>query len=181
MAVGRTLFMVEGRRSLSPSDVALGVHRGVIDIAPSADIFLTAFYGVLHRPSGRLVYVSAGHEIPILIRPGAGLVKIEGKGRFIGMIENLQLDEFSVDLQPGDRLVIFSDGVPDAINLQNRQYGHDRLKMFLSKQQDTPVQELVDLLASEIADWSGRAPAFDDLTLLAIEVVEENGEVPSSS
>jgi serine phosphatase RsbU (regulator of sigma subunit) len=172
MAVARTLFMVEGRRSLSPSEVAMGVHRGVIDIAPSADIFLTAFYGVLHRPSGRLIYVSAGHEIPILIRPGEGLVDIEGNGRFLGMIENLHLDEFSVDLQPGDRFVVFSDGAPDAMNEQGKQYGYERLKDFLAEQQDTSVQELVDDLAAEIAAWSGRAPAFDDLTLLAVEAIK---------
>ncbi len=180
MAVGRTLFMVEGRRSLSPSEVALGVHRGVIDLAPSADIFVTAFYGVLHRPSGRLTYVSAGHEIPILLRPGVGLIEIEGNGRFLGMIENLQLDEFSVDLRPGDRFIIFSDGVPDATNEEGEMYGYDRLKKFLAGYQDTPVQELVDLIAAEIAAWSGLAPAFDDLTLLAIEAVKENGEVSSS-
>jgi serine phosphatase RsbU (regulator of sigma subunit) len=181
MAVARTLFMVEGRRSLSPAEVALGVHRGVIDIAPSADIFLTAFYGVLHRPSGRLNYVSAGHEIPILIRPGVGLVDIEGNGRFLGMIENLHLDEFSVELQPGDRFVVFSDGAPDATNEQGKQYGYERLREFLTERQDTPIQELVDDLAAEIVAWSGRAPAFDDLTLLAVEAIKQNGEVSSST
>jgi serine phosphatase RsbU (regulator of sigma subunit) len=181
MAVARTLFMVEGRLSLSPAEVAMGVHRGVIDIAPSADIFLTAFYGVLHRPSGRLNYVSAGHEIPILIRPGEGLVDIEGNGRFLGMIENLHLDEFSVDLQPGDRFVVFSDGAPDATNEQGEQYGYERLRDFLAKRQDTSIQGLVDFLAAEIAAWSGRAPAFDDLTLLAVEAIKHNGEVSSSS
>jgi serine phosphatase RsbU (regulator of sigma subunit) len=173
--------MVEGRRSLSPAEVALGVHRGVIDIAPSADIFLTAFYGVLHRPSGRLNYVSAGHEIPILIRPGVGLVDIEGNGRFLGMIENLHLDEFSVELQPGDRFVVFSDGAPDATNEQGKQYGYERLREFLTERQDTPIQELVDDLAAEIVAWSGRAPAFDDLTLLAVEAIKQNGEVSSST
>ncbi|GMQ77674.1 MAG: hypothetical protein BMS9Abin02_0162 [Anaerolineae bacterium] len=181
MAVARTLFMVEGRRSLSPAEVALGVHRGVIDIAPSADIFLTAFYGVLHRPSGRLNYVSAGHELPILIRPGEGLVDIEGNGRFLGMIENLHLEEFSVDLQPGDRFVVFSDGAPDATNEEGKQYGYERLKDFLTKRQDISIQELVDVLAAEIAAWSGRAPAFDDLTLLAVEAIKQNGEVSSST
>jgi serine phosphatase RsbU (regulator of sigma subunit) len=181
MAVTRTLFMVEGRRSLSPSEVALGVHRGVIDVAPAADIFLTAFYGVLHRPSGRLTYVSAGHEIPILIRPGDGIVEIEGKGRFLGMIENLHLDEFSVDLQPGDRFIVYSDGAPDATNVQGVQFGYDRLRQFVTSNQDRSLKELIDVLAEEISAWSGRAPAFDDLTLLAVEATNPNGEVSSSS
>jgi sigma-B regulation protein RsbU (phosphoserine phosphatase) len=181
MAVSRTLFMVEGRRSLSPAEVALAVHRGVIDVAPSADIFVTAFYGVLHRPTGRLTYISAGHELPLLIRPGEGIVEISGKGRFIGMIENLELEEFEVTVKTGDRMLIFSDGVPDATNMDGVQYGYDRLKRFLNRQQGVAIQQMIDLLAADIAAWTGNAPPFDDLTLLAVEVLDGHGEVSTSS
>jgi serine phosphatase RsbU (regulator of sigma subunit) len=181
MAVSRTLFMVEGRRSLSPAEVALAVHRGVIDVAPLADIFVTAFYGVLHRPSGRLTYISAGHELPLLIRPGEGIGEIDGKGRFIGMIENLELKEFEVTVKTGDRLLIFSDGVPDATNMDGVQYGYERLKRFLNRQQGVPIQQMIDLLAADIAAWTGNAPPFDDLTLLAVEVLDGHGEVSTSS
>jgi len=177
MAVSRTLFMVEGRRSLSPAEVALAVHRGVIDVAPSADIFVTAFYGVLHRPTGRLTYISAGHELPLLIRPGEGIVEINGKGRFIGMIENLELEEFEVTIKTGDRMLIFSDGVPDATNMDGVQYGYDRLKRFLNRQQGVAIQQMIDLLAADIAAWTGNAPPFDDLTLLGVEVMDGHGEV----
>ncbi len=181
MAVARTLFMVEAGRSLSPAEVALAVHRGVIDVAPSADIFVTAFYGVLHRPSGRLKYVSAGHEKPLLIRPGEGIVELEGKGRFLGMIENLQLEEYEVTVKKGDRMLVFSDGVPDATNMDGVQYDHDRLKRFLNRQQGVGVQQMIDLLAADIAAWTGNAPPFDDLTLLAVEVLDGHGEVSTSS
>ena len=181
MAVARTLFMVEAGRSLSPAEVALAVHRGVIDVAPSADIFVTAFYGVLHRPSGRLIYVSAGHEKPLLIRPGEGIVELEGKGRFLGMIENLQLEEYEVTVKKGDRILVFSDGVPDATNMDGVQYDHDRLKRFLYRQQGVGVQQMIDLLAADIAAWTGNAPPFDDLTLLGVEVMDEHGEVSTSS
>ncbi len=169
MAVARTLFMVESRRSMSPSQVASAVHRGVMDVAPSADIFVTAFYGVLHRPSGRLTYVSAGHERPILVRANGEASQLEGNGRFLGMLDPLNLVEFSVDLRPGDRLVVFSDGVPDAVDENGRQYGYDRMSRYLIDNQALPVNYLVDGLASDVAKWRGTAPAFDDLTLLALE------------
>lgn len=181
MAVARTLFRVEGRRSLNPSDVALAVHRGVIDIAPSADIFVTAFYGVLHRPSGRLTYVSAGHEKPYIMHPDNGVRQLPGKGRFLGMIEMLDLEEYSVQLAVGDRLLLFSDGVPDATNFNGEQYGYDRLVTFLENHRHTPALELVDKLASDVAGWRGDAPTFDDLTLLAMEVTEENGTIPATT
>jgi sigma-B regulation protein RsbU (phosphoserine phosphatase) len=180
MAVVRTLFMVESRRSLDPTAVALAVHRGVLEVAPSADIFVTAFYGVLHLPSGRLTYVSAGHEQPLLIRRGASIQQLKGNGRFLGMIEVLELDDFSVDLEPGDRLVIFSDGVPDATNGSGEQFGYERFATYLSRHGDCPVEELVESLAADIAEWCGEAAAFDDLTMLALEVVEENGAISTT-
>lgn len=175
MAVTRTLFMVESRRSNSPSIVAADVHRGVMNVAPSADIFVTAFYGVLHRPSRRLTYVSAGHERPILMREDGEVSQLEGHGRFLGMLDPLELAEFTVDLQPGDRLVVFSDGVPDAVDEQGQQYGYDRMRQYLSENHELPVKFLVDGLASDVAQWRGAAPAFDDLTLLALEASVGHG------
>jgi len=181
MAVGRSLFLVEGRRRLSPSLVALAVHRDVMEVAPSADIFVTAFYGVLHRPSGLLTYVTAGHERPLLIKPDGGVQKLEGQGRFLGMIEMLELEEYTVQLNSGDRLLIFSDGVPDATNPSGQQYGYERLSDYLNAHRHLRAQALVDGLAANVADWSESAPAFDDLTLLALEVIGENGEVSTAS
>ncbi|MGD8585280.1 MAG: SpoIIE family protein phosphatase [Chloroflexota bacterium] len=175
MAVTRTLFMVESRRSLSPSQVAADVHRGVMDVAPSADIFVTAFYGVLHRPSGKLTYVSAGHERPILIRADGRTEQLEGNGRFLGMLDPLELVEFSAELQPGDRLVIFSDGVPDAVNEAGTQYGYQRMRDYLKKNREWPIKFLVDGLASDVAKWQGELPAFDDLTLLILEMTKQDG------
>jgi serine phosphatase RsbU (regulator of sigma subunit) len=175
MAVTRTLFMVESRRSLSPSQVGADVHRGVMDVAPSADIFVTAFYGVLHRPSGKLTYVSAGHERPILIRANGRIEQLEGNGRFLGMLDPLELVEFSAELQPGDRLVIFSDGVPDAVNEAGTQYGYQRMRDYLKKNREWPIKFLVDGLASDVAKWQGELPAFDDLTLLILEMTKQDG------
>jgi serine phosphatase RsbU (regulator of sigma subunit) len=180
MAVARTLFMVESHRSRQPAEVALAVHRGVIDVAPTADIFVTAFFGVLHRPTGHLTYVSAGHERPLLIRPGQGVHELEGAGRFLGMIEELNLNEYSVQLRSCDRLLIFSDGVPDASNMNGEQYGYGRLHQFLEANQSLSVDELVSKLAYDVAYWSGNAPAFDDLTLLALEVTDD-GQIPAAT
>jgi len=175
MAVARTLFMVESRLSLNPSEVTLAVHRGVIEIAPSADIFVTAFYGVLDRSTGTLTYVVAGHERPLLVRPGEGVIRLEGNGRFLGMIQDLDLDEFSFVLKPGDRLVLFSDGVPDATDESGAQYGYDRLIQVLETNQYLPAQEMVDTIASDVGKWRGTSQAFDDLTLLILESIDKNG------
>ena len=61
-------------------------------------------------------------------------------------------------------MLIFSDGVPDATNMDGVQYGYDRLKRFLNRQQGVAIQQMIDLLAADIAAWTGNAPPFDDLT-----------------
>ncbi|MCB0058729.1 MAG: SpoIIE family protein phosphatase, partial [Caldilineaceae bacterium] len=85
MAVSRTLFLQEGKHSLSPSAVALAVHRGMMEVSATDDMFVTAFYGVLHRPSGRLTYVRAAQERPLLFRPGVGVQALPADGRFLAV------------------------------------------------------------------------------------------------
>jgi serine phosphatase RsbU (regulator of sigma subunit) len=140
---------------------------------------VTAFYGVLHRPSGRLTYVRAGHERPLLARPGADPVvtTLGGDGRFLGMWPALSLTETAVTLQPGDRLVLYSDGLPDAVNPAGVHYGLPRLQQTLSQAitagaAPTP-SALVDHLIQDVSRWRQNADPFDDLTLLIVERVRE--------
>jgi serine phosphatase RsbU (regulator of sigma subunit) len=169
MAVTRTLFAVAARHTLSPAAVALSVHRSMFDVAPASDMFVTAFYGVLHRPTGRLIYVLAGHERPYLMRPGQAPAQLEGGGRFLGMIESLELEEFALSLAPGDRLLLFSDGVPDAAVGNGEQYGYDRLLQLVECSRAPSVQHLVDEIAADVVRYCQGTILFDDLTLLAIE------------
>ena len=169
MAVSRTLFLVESKHSLSPVAVALAVHQGMLDVAVEDDVFVTAFYGVLHRPSGRLTYVIAGHERPLLARPGLPVQTIPGRGRFLGMLEELELQENTIQLATGDRLLIFSDGVPDAVDRHNRNYGLQRLSDFLLSQVEASAPQIVARIPEHVASWCRGAPPFDDLTLLCVE------------
>ena len=169
MAVTRTLFLREGRHSLSPVAVALAVHEGMLEIANNDEVFLTAFYGVLHRPTGRLAYIRAAHERPFLIRPGQEVVALAGGGRFLGMMPDLSLVEETVDLLPGDRLVMFSDGVPDAVNEADQGYSNQRLAAAITACGQKSAAEIVDYLVRDVAQWQGKAAPFDDLTLLVLE------------
>lgn len=169
MAVIRTLFLVESRSSLSPAQVALRVHQDMMDVSTTDDVFVTVFYGVLHRSTGTLSYVIAGHERPLLIRPEAGVSPIPGQGRFLGILEDLHLDEFQINLQGGDRLLVFSDGVPDAINHKQERYGLERLHSLLTRKENAAAAFLVEAIKNDIASWTRGVPPFDDITLLCIE------------
>lgn len=168
MAVSRTLFHQESQYSLSPASVAQAVHRGMLGVAKSGDAFVTAFYGVLHRPSGRLTYVRAGHDRPLLYQPGRDVSMLMGNGRFLGMWPELSLEEYTIQLAPDSRLVLYSDGVTDAVNQQGERYGVARLQQLLQNQGQLSANALKDAIAADVAAFCQNAAAFDDLTLLVV-------------
>lgn len=170
MAVTRTLFRREMQQARSPAAVALAVHHGLLDIAPNHDVFVTTLYGTLHQPTGRFTYVRAAQERPLLYRPGAGVRALPGDGRFLGMLPDLTLVEHSVTLLPGDRLLIFSDGVPDAVNPREEPFGYQRLNALLAEYGRLPAADLAHEIVNGVACWRQGAPAFDDLALLVTEV-----------
>ncbi len=172
MAVTRTLFLQEGKHSLSPAAVAQAVHQGLLDVSASDDMFVTAFYGVLHRPSGWLTYVRAAQERPLLYRPGVGVQELPANGRFLGMFERLDLVEDRVQLQPGDRLIIFSDGVPDTINPAGERYGYDKLHDRLLDGGHLPAADLCAHIVTDVEAWAADADPFDDVTLLVVAFAE---------
>ena len=86
------------------------------------------------------------------------------------MLVDLELTEYQTVLQTDDRLLLFSDGVPDATNRRDEAYGYERLRTSCAHFQSYTAETLVDALVADIDQWTGRAEAFDDLTLLVVEV-----------
>lgn len=176
MAVTRTLFFQEALRSLSPREVVYAVHQGLLavgggDDGYGMDAFVTAFYGVLHRPSGRLTYVRAAQDRPLLLRPGNAPLALPGDGRFLGMLDDLTLHEQSLVLRGGDWLLLYSDGVIDTVNEDDEQYGLERLQSVFVKAHKEARDDLLGYLTRDINRWRGAAPAFDDVTMLLVEAV----------
>lgn len=177
MAVTRTLFYQEAVRSLSPRDVVYTVHAGLLAIGGAVegygmDAFVTAFYAVLHRPSGRLRYVRAAHDRPLLVRRGQMPVPVVGDGRFLGMIEDLTLQEHEITLYPGDLLLLYSDGVTDARDEGDEPYGVERLKQALMAAGECGREGVMPYLVRDVNEWRGGAPAFDDVTMLLVQAID---------
>lgn len=179
MAVTRTLFFQEAVRSLSPREVVYAVHSGLLTIGNAVegygmDPFVTAFYAVLHRPTGRLRYVRAAQDRPLLVRPGEAPIPIVGDGRFLGMIEGLTLQEHEISLHPGDKLLLYSDGVTDARNEADEPYGLERLKQSLVAADECATDGgVMACLVRDVNEWRGGAPAFDDVTMLLVQAAAE--------
>jgi phosphoserine phosphatase RsbU/P len=178
MAVTRTLFFQESKRSLSPAEVTIHVHQGLLAVGGAVDgygidAFVTAFYGVLHRPSGWLHYVRAAQDRPLLLKPNATPLPLPGDGRFLGMIEDLRLQEYSIRISPGDFLLLYSDGVTDALDETGQNYGVDRLTKAFVKSAGGPAKQVLNGIIRDINNWRGKAAAFDDVTMLMVEAIDQ--------
>jgi sigma-B regulation protein RsbU (phosphoserine phosphatase) len=129
--------------------------------------FVTLFYGTIE--GRRLTYTNAGHNAPLLIRANGQHVRLEEGGALLGVFPDWIYEQGEVLLAPGDRLVLFSDGITDAENWNGDRFGEERLLGILDANRALDATELRKKIVSAVADFSGGAPQ-DDSTLLVLAI-----------
>jgi len=137
-------------------------------------MFVTMFIGILDKQTGNLKFASAGHNPMILMREGTGKVEMmKTKGFPLGMVDTstyrARIESGSVMLQPGDWIVLYTDGVNEAQNGQGEEFGMDRFISVLVENHTTSAQSLVEKVLQAQTSFVGDAPQYDDITLLAIK------------
>jgi serine phosphatase RsbU (regulator of sigma subunit) len=105
-----------------------------------------------------------------MFRSGCSPETLPGDGRFLGMIEELYLTEYTVELRPGDRLLLYSDGATDMLSESGEAYGLDRLTLAFRAAGDSS-NDVLGYLTRDIQQWRGNAPAYDDVTMLLMEAL----------
>ncbi len=133
-----------------------------------AEKFATLFYGVLDVNNHTLSYCNAGHEPPFLISADREPVRLKEGGTMIGIMENFLFQEASVEFKPGDTLVAYSDGVSEAMSNDKEQFGEDRLTELLVNNFSANAHDLIDTMIKAVRAHAGKAPQFDDITMLII-------------
>jgi phosphoserine phosphatase RsbU/P len=130
--------------------------------------YATMFFGILDE-KGSLDYINAGHPSPILIRRNGCPEEAFTEGSFpVGLVPEAEYSTACVKLDPGDTLVLFSDGVTEAMDPQEELFGVPRLKEFLVGHNETPLDELQKLLLESVENFARGASQADDLTLLLV-------------
>jgi serine phosphatase RsbU (regulator of sigma subunit) len=170
MALTRSLLLAEARREASPRHVLLNVHALLLELG-DPEMFVTVFYGVIDPAARTLTYARAGHERPILLREGAAM-ELPGKGIFLGLLESddLLLTEEQIALQAGDRLILYTDGLTDALNPDEIPFGRERFAVFLAAHAGLPPAALCNATFAELAAYQGQAEQFDDMALVVTGV-----------
>jgi sigma-B regulation protein RsbU (phosphoserine phosphatase) len=130
--------------------------------------FATCFYAVLEADSGRLTYSNAAQNPPLLLRSGGGQAALETGGTMLGAFEQPSYEEAAAVLEPGDILVLYSDGVTETFDFEQREFGLDGLEAAVERARDRPAAGILDeILAAARAHARGRAPS-DDMTLVVV-------------
>jgi phosphoserine phosphatase RsbU/P len=153
----------------SPAEVAATMNRQ-ISFDPETGKFFTMLYGVLNLSSHQFTYVTAGHFPPLRIGPGGMTECPSAPGVPVGVLPEFPYEEHTLQLEPGDRLVLFTDGAVEATDQADEQLGQRGLLEELGRYRDLPGQECLEKVMGRIDAWnSGGDMPEDDVTLLAID------------
>ncbi len=151
-----------------PRDVAAGVNRLLCGSVASGK-FVTFCYVVLDTASSRLVYSNAGHNPPILARADGSIERLEPSGMVLGVLPEGVYEQADIDVRPGDRLVLFTDGIVEAQRNDGEQFGDERLVETIVEHRRDPAQGLLDAILDAVSVFTGGA-FQDDATLVAVAI-----------
>ena len=169
MVMTRTLMRATAVRHVDAPGRVLASVNDFLEQNNSEELFVTVFYGVLDERTGRFVYANGGHNPPILAdRDGVNPLEMTG-GVALGMFGGLDYADAHVDMEPGARLILFSDGVTEAFNDSNEAFGDDRLldAARALSEEPGPGQDVTDIVAA-VDVFTGEAPQFDDITCVVL-------------
>ncbi|GAB6286500.1 MAG: hypothetical protein STSR0009_27010 [Methanoregula sp.] len=170
MALSRIVVRVTAQRDAVPADV-IATANSVIATNSRTGMFVTLFYGILDHRTRTLTYVNAGHNPPLLFRTGSDIPEeLPATGIALGAMEDACYRQETVALGTGDLVLLFTDGITEAINADVEMYGQERLLAVMNENRMRTPCEIMDAVIQSVVAFSGSQPQFDDITLLVVKV-----------
>ncbi len=152
---------------LAIPDAVRQVNQSVVRSAASGK-FVTMFYGEFDPAAGILHYVNAGHNFPLLRRGDGSLVELGEGGLPLGILDTADYAEGQVTIGAGDSLLLFSDGISEALDANKEEFGDERLRELWKKCGQSTPEQVIECVLQEVQNFRGRADQSDDMTLVAI-------------
>lgn len=157
---------------IDPSEVCQSVNNELVNMIGDLGYFITAFYCTLNLETGTLKYTNAGHHPLLLYRAvDDSIHSLDSHGSILGVFERSKYHHGVFELQPGDRLLLYTDGIVEARNKKGDFYEHKRLETFLRKHHKMNARRFVDLLIDDIERFGNGNPHEDDRAILYIEYI----------
>jgi serine phosphatase RsbU (regulator of sigma subunit) len=159
------MFSAEATYQSSPASLITRLNIGLFRRAIESR-FLTTFYGILSS-NGSLTYCNAGHNPPLLVG-ASGIRRLETGGVVLGLFEQASFEEETVTLQPGDLIILFSDGVTEAMNPDSEEFADERLLACAEKHRGEAPQQMLDALLADVQAFCAGAMQSDDVTVVMV-------------
>ena len=174
--VPAALFMMSSRTLLKgaaignpePGEVLREVNSLLLD-DNEMSMFVTLLYAVYDPETGQLTYANGGHNTPVILHPDGSCDELELTGGIaLGVVPDMEFEQNSVTIQPGDALVLYTDGVTEAMNSQGEEFGMGRLCQILADTSSRDPQDLNNAIFASIREFAGETPQSDDITCLTL-------------
>lgn len=170
MALCRTIIRNNALRGRPPADALVWANRYIQEDSQS-DLFLSAFYGVLNTDDGEFTFANAGHNPPLWWRSARQQIEpLDASGIVLGVLDDVSLDERTIQIAEKDVLILYTDGVTEAINARFEEFGVSRLETAvadtLHTQPDADAETIKQAILNAVGTFTGNVTQFDDITLL---------------
>ncbi len=153
---------------LRGAELVRRVNEYLCDNIP-ADKLVTLFYGELDTVTGDLRYVNGGHNAPYFVRPGQTAERLRSTSIVLGVLRDATFETQEARLEPGQRLLLFTDGLTEAFNAKDEEYGEERLEAFLQKNPSLSQEDLVTRMIRDVLAYCDPALPGDDMTIMSVE------------
>ncbi len=161
----------DGNVIVTPPGMAAAELNQRFPMEEQGDLYFTMFYGTLNIRTGELRYVSAGHVPPVIFRKGSDAPEmLPAEGFAIGWFEDIEYDEETATLAPGDRLFLFSDGVPEAMDKDLEELGDERMLKSIAETKGKSLDDAVTYVKETVDEWCRVNGPKDDVSILAVEM-----------
>ena len=175
MMTAKTIIKDLAESGMAVNDIFTKANEKLCENNESG-MFVTAWMGILDLTTGNVQFANAGHNPPLLKRADGSFEYLKTRAGFVlaGM-EGVHYRVGELTLNPGDRLFLYTDGVPEATNPENKLYGEDRLLTFMNRNASMEATKLLPALKANIDEFVGEAPQFDDITMLMFDYKPKKG------
>jgi phosphoserine phosphatase RsbU/P len=153
--------------SPEPGFAVTTLNRSLAERCPLGK-FITFFYGLLDGATGSVKYTNAGHNYPLVLRKDGTVERLKGNGLVMGLFTTVRYEVRETQLEPGEMLVLYSDGVTEASTSNGKEFGEDGLAKFLATRPAVPCEEIVNQLVDHMRKWRGNTAFADDFTVVLV-------------
>ncbi|MBL8148411.1 MAG: SpoIIE family protein phosphatase [Blastocatellia bacterium] len=158
----------QAQTGLGAAEIVTEVNNYIFASSPE-NKFLTLFCAELDIKTGKLSYSNAGHNPPILVCADNSVLRLETGGLPVGIVDEITYDSGSVHLQPGDVLLIYSDGISDSVNEADQDFGDNRLVEVVKKYHNRTASQIRDKIDEALTQFVGQTPPVDDMTIMIVK------------